>query len=115
MCVTHVSWSSTETAKFINGQTLYFFPCLGCSSSLILNNGKSLNAGFLCEMSLFILITTSPSLYPENILCHFFIFVSIEFFLHEHSSFFATNSRKDSAGHVHMYTIPFSRNFNAYS
>ena len=56
------SRSSTNTDRFIRGQTLYLFFCFGCVVLFILARGKSLSAGLGSLVSDLNLRTTSPCL-----------------------------------------------------
>src|SRR3989338_6766422 len=103
--------SSTVTARFIKGQTLYLFPCLGCFVKLILAKGKSLIAGFLsCILFLDLnLKTASPSLNPfvSNIFSQRARFSLIFNFLHGQLTFLSTNFLKSSELQVHTYAESF--------
>src|SRR3989338_11139517 len=106
------------TAKFINGQTLYFLPVLGCSESLILMAGQSLIAGFLCATSVLILATASPCRYPfsllSNIFFHRFMLSSTDRLLQGHGSLSSMCFLKASESQVQMYIPPSFINSSAY-
>src|SRR3989344_6901251 len=90
--------SSTATAKFIKGQTLYLFPCLTCFVKLILAKGKSRIAGFLSCMLFFDLNRKTASPSPKELLSLSSIFFQrsrfslMLNFLHGQLIFLSTNS-----------------------
>src|SRR3989338_2872424 len=101
-------WSSIAHESSSIGQTIYFFPTLGCSLPEILNKTLSRKAGFGCFISVFILRIASPSLYfPASIFFHSLKFSSAAAFLWLHSlpsSLFFLNC---SAGQKHTYALSF--------
>src|SRR3989344_7295327 len=100
--------SSTATAKFIRGHTLYLFPCFGCFFVFTLARGKSLIAGFLSFMSDLNLKTASSSLNPflplSSILFQNSRFSFAGFFLQGQFYFFSMNFLNFSLGQVQTYT-----------
>src|SRR3989344_5116563 len=91
-------WSSIAHEKSNNGHILNLFPILGCFLSEILNITLSLNAGFLCFMSVLILKDVLPSL-ALNIFSQSLKLVEIDLTLQLHSNPFCLFPLKISEEH----------------